>query len=103
VVLVNGPGPISYTIDLNNQAAIRLTKGYGLQGPEAAFLGENPWAAQAEACARQAGNLTANDSAVPRLLATAQIAATLALAYEQRQTRFDIDAAIQNHAQQVAP
>lgn len=55
-----------------------------------AFTDENPYAKSAEDALARFGELSPQDEARPELIAEAQALATLALAYEQRQTRFDL-------------
>lgn len=67
-----------------------------------AFTDENPYAKSAENAIATLGGLSPHDEARAELIAEGQALATLALAYEQRQTRYDIETAIANHAQQTA-
>lgn len=56
----------------------------------AAFTDENPYARSAESALASLGGLSPQDEARPQIVGEAQALATLALAYEQRQTRFDL-------------
>lgn len=69
----------------------------------AAFTDENPYAKSAEDAIARLGGLSPQDEARAELIAEGQALATLALAYEQRQTRYDLETAIANHAQQTGP
>lgn len=65
--------------------------------PTGAFLAENPWAAEADRLLR-----IAIEKRSEHVLRRAEINAHLAVAFEQRQTRFDLDVALANHAEQTA-
>jgi hypothetical protein len=56
----------------------------------AAFTDENPYAKSADFALSRLGELSPQDEARAELIGEAQALGTLALAYEQRQTRFDL-------------
>lgn len=64
--------------------------------PEGAFLAENPYAAEADRLLERA-----IEKRSEHVLRRAETYATLAVAFEQRQTRFDLDRAISVAAGQV--
>lgn len=63
---------------------------------KAAFLAENPYAAEAERLLDEAV-----DKRSVHVLVRAEINATLAVAFEQRSTRYALDASLYNHSQQT--
>lgn len=63
------------------------------------FLAENPFADAAVDCARKINDVGARER--EKMLALAQVNATLAVAYEQRQSAHHLEAAIINHAQET--
>lgn len=65
--------------------------------PEGAFLAENPFAAAAEQKLRENGARQQASEARRNHAIEAEALATLAVAYEQRLTRFDLDATLNNH------
>lgn len=65
--------------------------------PEGAFLADNPYAAEAVRLLARAIEKRSD-----HVLLRAETYATLAVAFEQRQARFDVETAIANHAQQTA-
>jgi hypothetical protein len=64
--------------------------------PEGAFLTENPYAAEAVRLLE-----TAIEKRSEHVLRRAEINAHLAVAFEQRQTRFDLYVGLENHAQRT--
>jgi hypothetical protein len=64
--------------------------------PEGAFLIDNPYAAEAARLLE-----TAIEKRSEHVLRRAEINATLAVAFEQRQTRFDLYVGLENHAQRT--
>jgi hypothetical protein len=66
-----------------------------------AFIDENPYAAIAQATVDQMQALDRTDPDLPVMAKSAEIYATLAVAFEQRQTRFDLYTGLENHAQQT--
>jgi hypothetical protein len=78
-----------------------VTKDHLEQMTEA-FTEENPWAKAAIADLSRANDYDYGTEKEVSFLASAQVNATLALAYEQRQTRYDLYVGIENHAQQTA-
>jgi hypothetical protein len=67
-----------------------------LEKQTAAFIAENPYAAEADRLLQQA-----IEQRSEWILRRAETYATLAVAFEQRQTRFDLYVGLENHAQQT--
>lgn len=61
-----------------------------------AFIAENPYAAEAARLLEKAIEVRSE-----HVLRRAETFASLAIAYEQRQMRFDLGVELQNHAQQT--